>query len=517
MTTTASTEIRHGTGCSPYESLVEHVREAHLLGGTVALMEWDQEVLMPPAGIEHRGRQLALLAGLHHERMIDPRVGDWLDACEQDDGLIADPTSVEAVNIRELRRQYDRRTKLPVALVQEEARLSSEGQHCWVDARRAADFDRFRPVFERIITLLRRKAECYGWAEDGEPWDALAEDYEPGCTAKTVETVFTPLRARLQVLLDDLMGSSTPPSAAFHERKVPIEAQKRFVRHLAQRLGFDFERGRLDVSTHPFCTGTHSRDIRITGRYREAGVADALGTIMHEAGHGIYEQGLLHEHTGTPMAEPVSLGIHESQSRMWENQVGRSRAFWRWCLPVMGEFFGDAMDGFDLDEVHGAVNIVRPDFIRVEADEATYNMHVMIRFELERALMNGSLDLADLPATWNEKYRQSLGVEVPDDAKGCLQDVHWSMCSVGYFPTYTLGNLYAAQLFEAAREAIPDLDKQFAEGEFTPLRTWLNEHIHVHGMRYRAADLCEHVTGRVLEAEPLMRHLDNTFRPIYGV
>jgi carboxypeptidase Taq len=317
--------------------------------------------------------------------------------------------------------------------------------------------------------------------------------------------------------LDELMGSETSPSNAFNEVTLPIEQQKTFVKAIAAQIGFDFEAGRLDESTHPFCGGTHCRDVRMTTRFHEDNVNDAIGSTMHESGHGIYEQGLLFEHVGTQMGQAVSLGIHESQSRMWENQVGRSEAFWKWCYPKLSEYFGDATSSLSFDDVYGGANIVRPDFIRVEADEATYNMHIMIRFELERLIMSGDLAVADIPDAWNQRYKEYLGIEVPSDAKGCLQDVHWSMASMGYFPTYTLGNLYCAQFFEKAMEEIPDMYEQFETGEFGALKTWLNENIHRHGKRYRAADLCEVVTGKSLTAEPLMRHLESKLRPLYGL
>ncbi|MHC4948111.1 MAG: carboxypeptidase M32 [Planctomycetota bacterium] len=508
-----STEVDTNTD---YARLVELSRRAQLLGGTMELLGWDQEVLMPPGGLDYRARQMAELARLHHAAATDPRLGELLGACEGDSSLTADPTSEAAVNIRELRHDYDRRTRLPEDLVTEEARLTSLAQHEWAEARRDSDFARFRPWLEKVIDLMRRKAACYGWAEGGEPWDALAEDYEPGCTAAEVEQVFTPLRERLQALLSDLMSSGSAPSNAFNEKKLPIASQKKFVRFVAEAIGFDFTRGRLDTSTHPFCSGTHCNDIRMTTRFHDQNVNDALGSTMHESGHGIYEQGLLTRHIGTPMGQSVSLGIHESQSRMWENQVGRSRAFWQWCHPQLAEHFGDAVADLDLDTVYGGANIVRPDFIRVEADEATYNMHIMVRFELERALLAGDLEAADVPGVWNEKYREYLGLDVPDDRRGCLQDVHWSMASMGYFPTYTLGNLYSAQLFEQALADIPDLHEQFARGEFDALKTWLNERIHAQGRRYRAADLCEHVTGRPLSPDPLLRHLEGKLKPLYG-
>ncbi|MCH2133115.1 MAG: carboxypeptidase M32 [Phycisphaerales bacterium] len=517
MATTAPAHESTTSTHPAYQGLLERIREAQLIGSSAAILGWDQETMMPSGGVEYRGAQLAMLSRLAHEAFTSEATGEALSACEAIAELTGDPNAPEAVNIREIRREYDRKTCLPASLVEEEAALSSRAMHKWADARKAADFSMFLPELEEVVALMKRKAECYGWPEGGEPWDALAEDYEPGCTAAEVETVFTPLRKDLQALLDDLMGSSTTPSNAFNEVKVPIEKQKTFVRDVATQFGFDFDRGRLDESTHPFCSGSHCNDVRMTTRFHENNVNDALGSTMHETGHGLYEQGLLASHIGTPMGTSVSLGIHESQSRMWENQVGRSEAFWRWCHPRMKDILGDCVSSLSFEDVYGGANIVRPDFIRVEADEATYNMHIMIRFEMERALMRGDLAVADIPDAWNTKYRDYLGIDVPNDAKGCLQDVHWSMCSLGYFPTYTLGNLYCAQFFEKAMADMPDLHDQFARGEFSGLLSWLRTNIHEHGQRYRAGDLCEVVTGRPLESAPLVKHLNDKLRPLYGV
>ncbi|MBT4530811.1 MAG: carboxypeptidase M32 [Phycisphaerae bacterium] len=500
-----------------YDQLITNTKETTLFGSTIGLLGWDQEVMMPKKGLEYRSDQIAMMARMYHEMSTDEKIGDWLSACEEDADLVGEQASVSATNIRELRHSYDRATKLPTELVEEEAVLSSKGQEAWKEARKNNDFSVFQPWLEKIVNLLQQKAECYGWADGGEPWDALAEDYEPGCTATSVSEVFTPLRKRLQSLLDEIMGSDTKPSNAFNEIALPIDQQQAFVRSIATQIGFDFNAGRLDESTHPFCGGTHCNDVRMTTRFHENNVNDAIGSTMHESGHGIYEQGLLFEHVGTPMGAAVSLGIHESQSRMWENQVGRSEAFWKWCYPTMGEYFGEVTANLSFDDVYGGANIVCPSFIRVEADEATYNMHIMIRFELERMMMKGDLAVADLPDAWNARYKEYLGVEVPDNTNGCLQDIHWSMVSMGYFPTYTLGNLYCAQFFEKAMEEIPDMYEQFALGEFGALKTWLNENIHQRGKQYRAAELCEVVTGKPLSADPLMRHLESKLRPLYGL
>ena len=500
-----------------YDQLLKASKDATALGATLSLLGWDREVMMPKKGNVYRAEQVAVSSRLYHELCTKPNIGELLEACESNDELVADKASESAANLRELRHAYDRATKLPSELVEEEAKLASLSQSAWAEARKENDFSSFQPWLEKIVALLQRKAECFGWANGGEPWDALAEDYEPGCTAAKVSEVFTPLRKKLQSLLDEIMGSDTKPSNAFNEIALPVEQQQAFVRSIATQIGFDFESGRLDESTHPFCSGTHCFDVRLTTRFHENNVNDAIGSTMHEVGHGIYEQGLLYDHVGTPMGRAVSLGIHESQSRMWENQVGRSEAFWKWCYPTMKEFFGDATASLTFEEVYGGANIVQPDLIRVEADEATYNMHIMIRFELERLLMNGDLAVADLPEAWNQRYKEYLGIEVPNDAKGCMQDIHWSMTAIGYFPTYTLGNLYCAQFFEKAMEDNSDMYEQFAHGEFGVLKTWLNENIHQHGQRYRAAELCEVVTGKELSSDPLMRHLENKLRPLYGL
>lgn len=516
--TTAPTSPARSSTSSAYDQLIGLVTEANLLGSTASILGWDQETLMPAGGLEHRARQMAQLARMSHELATDPRIAELLATCEGDRALNADSTSPEAVNIREIRRDYDRRTKLPASLVEEEARLSSIAKHEWQEARKNSDFAHFRPWLEKIVELLRKKAECFGWAAGGEPWDALAEDYEPGCTAKSVEKVFKPLRERLVNLLDDLRTRGKAPKAEFRQL-APTNRQQQdaFVRFLAQAIGFDFNRGRLDCSTHPFCSGSHCNDVRMTTRFEEKSVLEAIGSVMHESGHGIYEQGLPGEFIGLPMGQAVSLGIHESQSRMWENQVGRSRAFWTWCMPKVKEYFGDAALKYTVDDAYASANIVHPDFIRVEADEATYNQHIMVRFEIERDLLSGAMKVADLPAVWNAKYKDYLGITVPDDRRGCLQDIHWSMTSMGYFPTYTLGNLYCAQFFEKALLDMPDLYNQFAAGEFTQLKNWLNTNIHAHGMRYRADKLCEVVTGKPLSADPLLRHLESKLRPLYGL
>jgi len=502
---------------SAYDKLIERVKQRHLLGSTASLLSWDRETMLPAGGAEQRSKQTAQLARLIHEMTVDPRVGELLVECEADRELLADPISAAAVNMRETRRDYDRATKLPAELVEESARVASIATGQWAEARQANDFKRFLPWLEQNLTLARRRAECYGYPDGGELWDALAEGFEQKMTAAGIEKIFAPLRDALVDLVNRIGDAPRRPRDVFDAIDVDQDAKRDLARQVTEAIGFDYHCGRLDTSAHPFSSTIHPTDVRITTRYREGNALEPLSAAMHEAGHGIYGQNLPIEHEYTPMGEAVSLAVHESQSRMWENQVGRSRAFWRWCLPVLRQCYGSAADGLTVDDVFGGTNVVRPSLIRVEADEVTYNLHIMVRFELERALMNGGLGAADLPGAWNEKYRQYLGVEVPDDARGCMQDVHWSHGAIGYFPTYTLGNLYAAQFFRTAEADLPDLQRMIEAGQFASLKTWLVQNIHRHGMRYRSGELCEHVTRRPLTAEPLLAYLEGKLSPLYGL
>ncbi|MDA0802692.1 MAG: carboxypeptidase M32 [Planctomycetota bacterium] len=500
---------------SPYESLCHAVSDASLISATSSILSWDQETQMPEQGVELRSRQMAQLAKLAHEMGTKPQILHLIDRAEGCAEVAGDPA--KAANVREMRRDFERKIKLPSRLVEELARVSSAAQHEWAGARKDSDFKRFLPHLTRLVELNREQADCLGVPEGGERWDALADLYEPGCRATMVSGVFAPLRTRLVALIDRIKGASRGPSDRFNQTAFPIERQRELVRWVSEQIGFDFTRGRLDQSTHPFCGGSHCRDVRMTTRYKETCVNDALGSTMHEAGHGMYEQGLPFSQVGTPLGEAVSLGIHESQSRMWENQVGRSRQFWSWIAPQLPSRIGDPASTFSVDELYGAANIVEPSFIRVEADEATYNLHVMVRFELERALIGGTLEPCDLPGAWNEKYRDYLGLEVPEDRVGCLQDVHWSMGAFGYFPTYTLGTLYAAQFFDTACAGNPGLVEGFTRGQFSPLLAWLQQNIHRHGRRYGPGELCELVTGKPLSAEHFLRYLEGKLAPLYGL
>jgi carboxypeptidase Taq len=501
-----------------YDELRTLARDAALLGSVEALVSWDQETYMPPAAADFRSEQSAALAGITHQKRTNPRIGELLSQCEADRTLTADEASPAARNLREMRRLYDKKTKLPTSLVAELAKVGSQAQEAWKVARADNDFPAFAPWLTKMLDLSRQKAECYGVPPGGEIYDALLDDYEPGGRAAEIEKIFNPLGDRLSALIKGLLDKGKAPSDAPLHCKIDPAKQNQFGNFVIAALGFDPKAGRLDVTTHPFCSGIAPGDTRLTTRYRDEKFTDALYGTMHECGHGLYEQGLPKtDHFGEPLGDAVSLGIHESQSRMWENFVGRSREFWVWALPHAQKTMGSGLEKFTVDDLFRATNLVQRSFIRVEADEATYNLHVMLRFGIERAMLRRDLAVKDIPAVWNERFEKLLGVKVPDNRRGCLQDVHWSFGLIGYFPTYTLGNLYAAQFWEKINADIPDLPAQMSKGQFGALLAWLRTNIHEHGQRYRAGELCQRITGKPLSADPLLRHLERKLRPVYGL
>jgi carboxypeptidase Taq len=502
------------TDSQRYHNVCQHARQTAALASIDALLGWDERTQMPAAGAEHRATQTSLIAGMAHRRWVDPEFGESLLALAASP-LAADPQSDAAVNIRRLKRQYDRKIKLPQSLVEELARTAVLGQQSWQEARQKNDFAAFRPWLQRTFELKRQQADALGYEHCR--YDALLDEFEPDGLTANVAPVLAGLRAQLVPLVAEIQQTDRRPNVAFLHERFPIGVQDSFGRRAAAAIGFDFERGRLDVTAHPFCTQLGPHDHRITTRFDERFFNAAFFGILHEAGHGLYEQGLPPAHYGLPLGEAVSLGIHESQSRMWENFVGRSHAFWKHFYPSAQECYPHALAGVPLDEFYLAINEVRPSLIRVEADEATYNLHIVVRFELEQALLADEVKVADLPAAWNDLYEKQLGIVPPNDHEGVLQDVHWSAGLIGYFPTYALGNLYAAQFFAQAKSELPDLDEQFARGDFHPLLSWLRENIHRHGQRYSAAELVERATGRPLSAGPLIEHLSTKLRPLYGL
>jgi carboxypeptidase Taq len=502
------------TPLEAYQRLIRLYREARLLESISNLIGWDERTYMPTKGSAHRAEQMALIARMVHEQLTAPLVGESLAAVERT-SVVAAPESVEAVNVREIRRVHDRAVKIPAALVEELARVVTRAQNVWQEARHKNDFPAFAPWLEKIVRLKREEAQAVGY--DGSPYDALLDEYEPGATAREITTVFAELRRELTPLVGAIAASSKAPRADILTRDFPVERQQMFGQAAAAAIGFDFAAGRLDTTVHPFCSGIGPGDCRLTTRYHPREFNQGFFGILHEAGHGIYDQGLEPEHFGTPMGSAVSLGIHESQSRLWENQVGRGGPFWEHFLPRLRQTFPGQLDDVTHDDFMFAINRVARSFIRVEADEITYNLHIILRFELEQALVSGDLKPADVPGAWTEKFRQSFGVTPPDDAHGCLQDIHWSMGGIGYFPTYTLGNLYAAQFMEQARRDLSGLDDDFRRGQFGRLKDWLNTKIHRPGMRWRPRVLCEMVTGKPLSSRPLMTYLRHKFGTLYGI
>lgn len=487
--------------------LLERWGKIHDLSEAIQLLEWDQQTMMPPRGGEQRAAQLAALAEVVHERVCDPRLGELCASLEARGGLSAEL----AADVREARRAHERAVKVPAMLVVERARVCALAQHAWESARPENNFAAFRPHLERVIELTRELARCI---RPDAPYDALLDEYEPGMTRAELAPLFASLKTEIVRLLDRVRGAPRPPDDAVLRRRFPIEGQRAFCNRLVAAMGFDLEAGRLDVSAHPFTSGT-LHDVRLTTRYNERYLPNALCGAMHEAGHGLYEQGLDPARRRRPSGGYCSLGIHESQSRFWENIVGRSRGFWRRFLPELRDALPGVLDDVEVEGFHRALNVVRPSLIRVDADEVTYGLHIILRFELEAALCAGELAAADLPGAWRDGMRETVGVAPPDDRDGVLQDVHWSAGLVGYFPTYTLGNLYAAAFWAAIRRDLPDAEAAIARGELAPIREWLRREVHAPGRLELAGELCRRVTGEPLSIRPFVAYLEAKIGEVY--
>ncbi len=467
------------------------------------VLRWDQHVVMPPGGSAVRAEQLVTLGRVAHERLVAPEVGRLLEELEPFEAE-HEPGSFEASLIRVARRDWEKERRVPADLRAELTRASALGYPIWVEARATNDFGMFLPVLREQLELKRRYVECFADGFD-EPYDALLDDFEPGMKTATVRTIFEYLKEHQAPLAREIAASAPPPPPA--GRSFPLDRQRVFELEVARRFGFDDESWRLDPTVHPFASRSGVRDIRLTTRYFEDNL-DGLFATMHEFGHGLYERQVDPALDRTPLGQGVSLGLHESQSRLWENLVGRSLPFWRHFFPRLAELFPEALAGYDVERWYREVNAVRPSLIRVEADEATYNLHVILRFELEQELLAGSFPLERLPEEWNRRVFEYLGIEVPDDARGVLQDTHWSIGAIGYFSTYALGNLISAQIWERVREELPGLDGQFEAGEFGALREWLGDRLHRHGRKLTPAETLERVVGtQRIDPEPYVRYL----------
>jgi carboxypeptidase Taq len=490
-----------------WQQLTERVRELDALAGASATLEWDQQTQMPPKAADTRGEQTSLLQRLYHERFTAPEFGAWLSELEAGE---LDATQRAAVRLH--RRRYDRAVKLPGALVSALAVARTEGFHAWVAAKEADDFSSFAPRLQRLIDLTREQVAALGGAGAAHPYDVLLDDYDPGSTVADLRPMFDRLGRELGVFLDAVEGRPHP--APFTPR-LDVEGQTRLSQRVLRDLGFDMEGGRLDRSAHPFSTGLGVGDVRLTTRYFEDNVLSGLGSTVHECGHGMYEQGLPAHLAGTGLNQAAGMGMHESQSRFWENFVGRSLPWFRYLAPRMGAIWPDRV--FQPEAMFAAANRVERSLIRVEADEATYNLHIVVRFGLELALIEGQLQATDLPAAWNDAYRRIVGVVAPSARTGVLQDVHWSSGLLGYFPSYTIGNLYAASFAQKMLEDLPDFWALVERGEFAPLLAWLRRNVHEKGSTADAVDIFRSVVGDRDPVEDLVNHLWSRHGALYGV
>jgi carboxypeptidase Taq len=490
---------------SAYNNLVKRGSEIALYNSTSALLGWDQETCLPRKGVAYRAEQCAFMKGRSHRLFCAPEVGRWISECENGDAG-GDP--VWSANVRDWRWSYDRATKLPEELVEKFERVRAHAMSAWAGARQENNFTEFKPHLETIIDLSRQKAELFGYNDT--PYDALIEDYERGTSTADVAKLFEELKPQLREIgLAAARRSESVPGDMLSAHYPEVE-QRDFNEKVARAFGFDFEAGRIDTAVHPFCSGLAPGDTRLTTRYDEQDFCSSLYGVLHETGHGLYEQGLLPEHHGTPAGNAVSLGIHESQSRLWENHVGRQPAFWEHWFPVAREIF-EPLCSRQVDEVIAFTTRSQPSLIRVEADEATYDLHIVLRFEIERNLITGDLAVADLPEAWNAKFEEFFGIRVPSDTEGCLQDIHWSMGALGYFPTYTIGNLGAAQLFAKAHEQLPGMDDELSSGNYARLLEWLRCNIHAQGGQLLPADLMRAATGEDLSPRYHLEHLRSRY------
>ncbi|MDR1506272.1 MAG: carboxypeptidase M32 [Treponema sp.] len=509
-------------------------RERMYLSRAAAVLHWDEETCMPPRAVEERAEQLAVLEGLAHEKLTAPETGELLRDLgalsssgvelplprntEDAAGVPAGLPAAAGDFLRVLSRDYNRAARLPPEFVRESARAEGLSQAAWVEARKRGDFSMFAPHLKKMIDCAGKKAEYWGYGGSdagGSAYDGLLDSFEPGMGEKEISALFDPLKKRVEVLLKKIAASPKPDTGFLH-LDYDIQRQREFSRELLDGLGFDTSRGRLDESAHPFTTTLGFNDVRITTRYAENDPMSGIFSVIHEAGHAFYELAVDPQLKATCLAEGVSMGIHESQSRLWENVIGRSRAFWEGWFPALQARFPARLAGVTFPAFYRAVNAAGPSLIRTDADEVSYSLHIILRFDLERRLISGALSVDDAPAAWNAAFRELFGLEVPDDASGILQDVHWSMGSFGYFPSYALGNLYALQFWKKCRADIPRIEQLLIRREYAEIHAWFKEKIHVFGRRFDPAELLEKATGEKLSAVPFLEYLETKYADLYG-
>jgi carboxypeptidase Taq len=501
------------------EPLTTRLLEIQRINSAASVLSWDQETYMPAGGGAARAEQIAVLQGIAHQKLVSPEIQSLLSQW-------VDPATGQAVDqageawdessrslLREVWRDFSRAKKLPSEFVITLSRECSLAQQVWADAKEQNKFAMFLPNLRRVLQLKREEAQYLGYRDS--PYNALLDVYEPGSTIAGLQPVFAELKARLVPLLRKIAQSRVQIDDSILYHSYDQTRQLEFGRLVLVAMGYDFERGRLDLSAHPFTTSFHPTDVRMTTRVHEHELQSCLFSCIHEGGHGLYDQGLDPRHYGTPLGDSVSLGIHESQSRLWENCVGRSRPFWRFFYPILQQTFHHHLHDVDVERFYAAINRVKPSLIRVEADELTYNLHIMLRFEIEQDLVEGKTQPEELPTIWNRKMEEYLGIVPTSDAEGVLQDVHWSFGAFGYFPTYTLGNLYAVQFFEQAKSEIPHLEDEIAAGQLMVLRRWLEQKIHRWGRMFTPAHLVQRVTGSSLTPGPFLNYVEKKYGELY--
>jgi carboxypeptidase Taq len=488
-----------------YEEFLDHVRKYSYVGDASGVLSWDQQVMMPEGGTPARSKQSSTLSTLQHELLTDDDLADWL---EELDGAVEGER--QAV-VREVKRSHERASAVPEDLVKRISEASSNALPVWEEAKAESDFSTFEETLEELVELRREYAEAID--PDRDPYEVLFEDYEPYIDIETAEEILTELREELPDLIDAIAESDVEPADPF-EGEYDEGSQEALVRDALDTIGYDWDRGRLDTAPHPFSTGTQF-DARVTTRFAPEDPMGAVGSTIHEYGHASYTLGLLDEQYGTPLGESRDMTVHESQSRLWENHVGRSKPFWRLFAPRVEEHLG--VDASPQAFYEHANEVYDDNLIRVEADELTYHMHIVLRFEIERDLIRGDLDVSEVPQVWNDKMEEYLGVRPDNDAEGCLQDIHWSHGNFGYFPTYSLGSVLASQLFAAAEDELGDLDDDIESGDFDRLYGWLNENVHEHGCRYTTPDLIQEATGEAFTAEYFLDYADEKYSDLYDL
>ena len=497
-----------------YTQLRAKLAEIINLEHAVRLLNWDRETYMPPGGAAGRSDQIALLTGLHHERLTADELGHLLeDLSAGMDGL--DPDSDEARIIRVSKRDYDRERKLPKELVEQISRATSDGLVAWHKAKEAKDFSQFAPSLARDAALKRQVAAAYGYAD--RPYDAFVDLFEPGMTTAQLDTIFSELKAAIVPLVREIAKRQEMVDDSCLRGQFDPDTQQRFGLEIAKRYGYDVSRGGLALTAHPFCMPMGPGDVRITTRVSPNRLDECLLSTLHESGHAMYEQGISTALAGTPVCQGASAGVHESQSRLWENLVGRSRPFQDYLFPRLQQTFPDELGGVDIETFYRAINKVQPSLIRTAADEVTYNLHIMLRFELENEMLEDRVDISNLDKIWNDRMQQYLGVTPQDDSEGVLQDIHWSFAGNYGFPGYTLGNLIGAQVFRQARKELPDLDGQTSRGEFADLLAWLQTNIYRHGRKFTSNELMQRITGEPVGTQAWIDYVRNKFSAIYGL